>query len=166
MLRTKYNQSFVISGESGAGKSETTKHLVNHIVELCKAGKQELESRIQQLNPLVEAFGNAKTVMNNNSSRFGKFIEIKFDKTGAVLGAELSEYLLEKARVVFQNDGEQNYHVFYYLFAGLKSWPSFSYDLGAPSSHRYFQFPGAPSDDWVLGEGNQKEFPKRSPSRR
>lgn len=119
MLRNKDNQAFVISGESGAGKTETTKHVVNHVIELCKAGNKELETRITQLNPLIEAFGNAKTVMNNNSSRFGKFLELKFDNTGAVHGAQISEYLLEKSRVTLQAPNEQNYHVFYILLSGL-----------------------------------------------
>jgi myosin-3 len=158
MLRTKTSQSFVISGESGAGKSESTKHIVNHVIELCKAGKKSLEQRIQDLNPLLEAFGNAKTVMNNNSSRFGKFIEIKFTTTGAVMGAELSEYLLEKSRVARQSEGELNYHVFYYLLAGLPQCSLFSYDLGPASAHNYLRSPGGPTDAEVACPDNVASF--------
>eukprot|EP00039_Didymoeca_costata_P021881 m.3158 g.3158 ORF g.3158 m.3158 type:complete len:1082 (-) comp2700_c0_seq1:73-3318(-) len=152
MLRDKKNQSFVICGESGAGKSESTKVIIGQIIELCKAGKKELEGRIQQLNPLLEAYGNAKTVMNNNSSRFGKYIELKFDTTGAVVGAELSEYLLEKSRVCQQNAGEQNYHIFYYLLAAKCE----EYKLGSPSSHPYF--PSDVDDAKVSSPENMEHF--------
>ena len=80
------------SGESGAGKTETTKSIVAHVLELCKAGKSTLERNILNLNPLLEAFGNAQTVLNDNSSRFGKYIELQFDRTGAVLGGAFEEY--------------------------------------------------------------------------
>eukprot|EP00042_Codosiga_hollandica_P054804 m.750591 g.750591 ORF g.750591 m.750591 type:complete len:1671 (+) comp58981_c0_seq6:1033-6045(+) len=118
MTQGHKNQCCVISGESGAGKTETAKFLVEQIMTLCK-GTGSLEQKILQANPLLEAFGNAKTVINNNSSRFGKFLEIKFGFYGEVLGATLAEYLLEKSRVVVQADGERNFHVFYYLFHGL-----------------------------------------------
>jgi myosin-3 len=158
LLRTKNSQSFVISGESGAGKSESTKHIINHVMQLCKAGKKTLESQIMSMNPLLEAFGNAKTVMNNNSSRFGKYIEIKFDGTGAVVGAEISEYLLEKSRVCSQQEGEQTYHIFYYLLAGIGQCDIFSYDLGLPSSHNYMNSKGAPTDGQIMSEENVTNF--------
>eukprot|EP00038_Savillea_parva_P020859 m.32698 g.32698 ORF g.32698 m.32698 type:complete len:1058 (-) comp4913_c0_seq1:120-3293(-) len=156
MLRSKRNQAFVISGESGAGKTESTKFIVNHVIEMCKASNKELENRITRLNPLIEAFGNAKTVMNNNSSRFGKFLELNFDVTGAVTGAEISEYLLEKSRVTMQAPGEQNYHVFYILLAGVaaRADQRDTYQLGKPSTHKYVAAEGAPSDDDVLGGTN------------
>ena len=112
------HQCCVISGESGAGKTETAKFLVEHLLSMCK-GSGKLEERIMQVNPLLEAFGNAKTIINDNSSRFGKYLDIKFGFYGEVLGATLSEYLLEKSRVVRQGDGERNFHIFYYIFAGL-----------------------------------------------
>jgi len=160
MLRSRANQVFVISGESGAGKTESSKYLVSHVIELCKAGNKELESRITQLNPLVEAFGNAKTVMNNNSSRFGKYLELKFDLTGAVKGAQLSEYLLEKSRVTAQAPGEQNYHVFYILLAGLKSGMREQLGLGGPSAHAYLRSPGAPADSDVMNAKNAEALPQ------
>ncbi|CAF0769124.1 unnamed protein product [Brachionus calyciflorus] len=113
------SQCCVISGESGAGKTESTKHFINHLIYLC-LGNTRLELQILQVNPLLEAFGNATTLMNDNSSRFGKYIELSF-YNNKVVGAKISEYLLEKSRVVFQNKGEQNFHIFYYLLAGLES---------------------------------------------
>ncbi|NXK11068.1 MYO3B protein, partial [Herpetotheres cachinnans] len=123
------------SGESGAGKTESTKLLLQHIMNLCK-GNSQLEQQILQVNPLLEAFGNAQTVMNDNSSRFGKYIELRFQKN-TVRGAKLSEYLLEKSRVVQQDTGERNFHIFYYMFAGLSSEEKEMYGLLDPSLYRY-----------------------------
>ncbi|KAM8793019.1 myosin-IIIb-like [Eudromia elegans] len=123
------------SGESGAGKTESTKLLLQHIMNLCK-GNSQLEQQILQVNPLLEAFGNAQTVMNDNSSRFGKYIQLRFQKN-AVKGAKLSEYLLEKSRVVQQDTGERNFHIFYYMFAGLSSEKKEMYGLLDPSLYRY-----------------------------
>eukprot|EP00049_Salpingoeca_infusionum_P009500 m.160394 g.160394 ORF g.160394 m.160394 type:complete len:1146 (-) comp14350_c0_seq4:619-4056(-) len=120
MLRDKKSQSFVISGESGAGKTETTKHIVSHLMYLCKAGNTELETNIARLNPLLEAFGNASTAMNNNSSRFGKYLQLRFDPaTGGVQSAALTTYLLEKSRVTKREAGDDTYHIFYYLLYGM-----------------------------------------------
>ncbi|NWX32023.1 MYO3B protein, partial [Notiomystis cincta] len=123
------------SGESGAGKTESTKLLLQHIMNLCK-GNSQLEQQILQVNPLLEAFGNAQTVMNDNSSRFGKYIQLRFQKN-TVQGAKLSEYLLEKSRVVQQDAGERNFHIFYYMFAGLSSEQKEMYGLLDPSLYRY-----------------------------
>ncbi|NXS28393.1 MYO7A protein, partial [Pomatostomus ruficeps] len=123
------------SGESGAGKTESTKLLLQHIMNLCK-GNSQLEQQILQVNPLLEAFGNAQTVMNDNSSRFGKYIQLRFQKN-RVQGAKLSEYLLEKSRVVQQDTGERNFHIFYYMFAGLSSEQKEMYGLLDPSLYRY-----------------------------
>ncbi|NWU22659.1 MYO3B protein, partial [Dyaphorophyia castanea] len=123
------------SGESGAGKTESTKFLLQHIMNLCK-GNSQLEQRILQVNPLLEAFGNAQTVMNDNSSRFGKYIQLRF-QNNTVRGAKLSEYLLEKSRVVQQDAGERNFHIFYYMFAGLSSEQKEIYGLLDPSLYRY-----------------------------
>ncbi|NXU85139.1 MYO3B protein, partial [Xiphorhynchus elegans] len=123
------------SGESGAGKTESAKLLLQHIMNLCK-GNSQLEQQILQVNPLLEAFGNAQTVMNDNSSRFGKYIQLRFQKN-TVQGAKLSEYLLEKSRVVHQDTGERNFHIFYYMFAGLSAEEKEIYGLLDPSLYRY-----------------------------
>ncbi|XP_052633959.1 unconventional myosin-VIIa-like isoform X2 [Harpia harpyja] len=129
------NQCIVISGESGAGKTESTKLLLQHIMNLCK-GNSQLERQILQVNPLLEAFGNAQTAINDNSSRFGKYIQLRF-QNNTVQGAKLSEYLLEKSRVVQQDIGERNFHIFYYMFAGLSSEEKEMYGLLDPSLYRY-----------------------------
>eukprot|EP01147_Barroeca_monosierra_P010244 gene10244-2400_t len=128
MMRNYQPQVTVISGESGAGKTESTKHFMRQIMTASSFrnggsddGPREfhpVELKIIQTNPILEAFGNAQTVMNDNSSRFGKFIELKFNSLGLVMGASLSHYLLEKARVVQQGTGERNYHIFELLLAG------------------------------------------------
>ena len=113
------------SGESGAGKTESAKFIIRQIIKLCQGGgvvngsdQRELENKILQVNPVLEAFGNARTNMNDNSSRFGKYTELIFEGSqGTVLGARISEYLLEKSRVVAQAPGERNFHILYYLFA-------------------------------------------------
>ncbi|KAK9968759.1 hypothetical protein ABG768_003067 [Culter alburnus] len=129
------NQCIVISGESGAGKTESTKLLLRHIMELCKANSQ-LEQQILQVNPLLEAFGNAQTVMNDNSSRFGKYIQLRF-LNSSVKGAKINEYLLEKSRVVHQDEGEQNFHIFYFMLAGISIEDKEIYGLLDPTHYRY-----------------------------
>ncbi|XP_041858275.1 myosin-IIIb isoform X2 [Melanotaenia boesemani] len=113
------DQCIIISGESGAGKTESAHLIVQHLTFLGKANNRSLREKILQVNPLVEAFGNACTAINDNSSRFGKYLEMKFTPTGAVIGAKISEYLLEKSRVIKQAIGEKNFHIFYYMYAGL-----------------------------------------------
>eukprot|EP00118_Oscarella_pearsei_P013160 m.102196 g.102196 ORF g.102196 m.102196 type:complete len:1038 (+) comp37156_c0_seq1:160-3273(+) len=136
MLDTLRSQCCVISGESGAGKTETAKYMISQLIELCQ-GKSALEQKIIQVNPLLESFGNAQTVMNDNSSRFGKYIQLKFSKQGQIMGAKISEYLLEKNRVVRQAQGERNFHIFYYLFAGLDADEQQKFKLGNPDDQRY-----------------------------
>ncbi|XP_051022389.1 myosin-IIIb [Acomys russatus] len=113
------DQCIVISGESGSGKTESAHLIVHHLTFLGKANNQTLRQKILQVNSLVEAFGNACTAINSNSSRFGKYLEMIFTPTGAVMGARISEYLLEKSRVIKQPAGEKNFHIFYYIYAGL-----------------------------------------------
>ena len=132
MMQDGKNHSIVISGESGAGKTETMKLALQYIAEVSAKKVQteeaaegavataSLEERILKANPVMEAFGNAKTTRNNNSSRFGKWTCIKFDKGGAIIGGSIINYLLEKSRVVGHGDGERNYHIFYQLFAGAE----------------------------------------------
>ncbi|XP_021363725.1 myosin-IIIb-like isoform X3 [Mizuhopecten yessoensis] len=121
MMHYKKHQCIVISGESGAGKTESANLMVQQLTQLGKAGNRTLEERILQVNPLMEAFGNAKTVINDNSSRFGKYLEMFFTISGTVIGAKITEYLLEKSRVISQARGEQNFHIFYYIHDGLSS---------------------------------------------
>ncbi|XP_063777711.1 myosin-IIIa isoform X3 [Pseudophryne corroboree] len=119
MVNYSSDQCIVISGESGAGKTEGAHLLVQQLTVLGKANNRTLQEKILQVNNLVEAFGNACTIINENSSRFGKYLEMKFTKNGSVVAAQISEYLLEKSRVVHQAIGEKNFHVFYYIYAGL-----------------------------------------------
>uniref|UniRef100_A0A8C1RP33 non-specific serine/threonine protein kinase n=1 Tax=Cyprinus carpio TaxID=7962 RepID=A0A8C1RP33_CYPCA len=119
MVSYNADQCIVISGESGAGKTESAHLLVQQLTVLGKANNRTLQEKILLVNSLVEAFGNACTVINDNSSRFGKYLEMKFTCGGTVVGAQISDYLLEKSRVVHQAVGERNFHIFYYIYAGL-----------------------------------------------
>ncbi|XP_036109240.1 myosin-IIIb [Molossus molossus] len=119
MVTFSKDQCIVISGESGSGKTESAHLIVQHLTFSGKANNQTLREKILQVNSLVEAFGNACTAINDNSSRFGKYLEMMFTPTGAVMGARISEYLLEKSRVIKQAVGEKNFHIFYYIYAGL-----------------------------------------------
>lgn len=116
MMRDGVNQSIIISGESGAGKTETAKIAMQYLAAV--GGGGGVENEILQTNPILEAFGNAKTLRNDNSSRFGKLIDIFFDDVGRICGAKAQTYLLEKSRVVQQTVGERSYHIFYQLCAG------------------------------------------------
>lgn len=119
MLNEHQNQSILITGESGAGKTENTKKVIQYLTAIAgKSEAGELEQQLLQANPVLESFGNACTVRNNNSSRFGKFIEIQFNSSGYIVGASINSYLLEKSRVVGQALGERNFHIFYQLLAG------------------------------------------------
>ncbi|WIA33590.1 hypothetical protein OEZ86_006714 [Tetradesmus obliquus] len=118
MVRQGTSQSLVINGESGAGKTETTKKAMQFFAAL--AGGTGVEGQVLETNPILEAFGNAKTLRNHNSSRFGKLIEIHFNKTNHICGARIRTYLLEKSRVVHQLKGERSYHIFYQLVRGTK----------------------------------------------
>ena len=115
MRRTGGSQAVVMSGESGAGKTETTKHLMRYLTQRASRASEleAISTVILQANPITEAFGNAKTQRNNNSSRFGKFIKIHFGQHGAVTGASLTTYLLERSRVTQMASDERSYHIFY-----------------------------------------------------
>ncbi|XP_077364898.1 myosin-IIIa isoform X2 [Festucalex cinctus] len=119
MVSHNSDQCIVISGESGAGKTESTHLLVQQLTVLGKANNRSFQEKILLVNSLVEAFGNACTAINHNSSRFGKYLEMKFAAGGTVVSAKISEYLLEKSRVIHQAVGEKNFHIFYYIYAGL-----------------------------------------------
>ena len=133
-LASSCNQSILVSGESGAGKTVTTKFIMQYLASLSKRKttcasasvqpngddqKVNIEQQVLQSNPILESFGNARTIRNDNSSRFGKFIEIQFTQAGNLAGACIDTYLLEKVRLVSQMDGERNYHIFYELMEGL-----------------------------------------------
>ncbi|KFK40409.1 hypothetical protein AALP_AA3G369800 [Arabis alpina] len=120
MINEGISQSILVSGESGAGKTESTKLLMKYLAKMggrAVSDKRTVENQVLESNPVLEAFGNAKTVRNNNSSRFGKFVEIQFDQGGKISGAAIRTYLLEKSRVCQVSDGERNYHCFYMLCA-------------------------------------------------
>ena len=123
------NQSILVSGESGAGKTETAKTMIDYLGMMSSANSctnvqkslaEGVNKRLKASNPILESFGNAKTSRNDNSSRFGKYIKLFFDKgSGILIGAEMVHYLLEKSRIVTQNEGERGYHVFYEILAGM-----------------------------------------------
>ncbi|XP_055005723.1 unconventional myosin-VI-like [Boleophthalmus pectinirostris] len=127
---------FIVSGESGAGKTENTKFVLRYLTTSYGTG-QDIDERIVEANPLLEAFGNAKTVRNNNSSRFGKFVEIHFNEKNAVVGGFVSHYLLEKSRICTQGPEERNYHIFYRLCAGAPEDMREKLHLKAPDTFRY-----------------------------
>ncbi|XP_069761762.1 myosin-11 isoform X3 [Narcine bancroftii] len=133
MLQDREDQSILCTGESGAGKTENTKKVIQYLAVVASSHKSkkdasaiqdssfaygELEKQLLQANPILEAFGNAKTVKNDNSSRFGKFIRINFDVTGYIVGANIDTYLLEKSRAIRQAMEERTFHIFYYLLSG------------------------------------------------
>uniref|UniRef100_A0A3P8RKW8 Unconventional myosin-VI n=1 Tax=Amphiprion percula TaxID=161767 RepID=A0A3P8RKW8_AMPPE len=132
----KMSQSIIVSGESGAGKTENTKFVLRYLTTSYGTG-QDIDERIVEANPLLEAFGNAKTVRNNNSSRFGKFVEIHFNEKNAVVGGFVSHYLLEKSRICRQSPEERNYHIFYRLCAGAPEDIRQKFHLGSPDTFRY-----------------------------
>ncbi|XP_037603216.1 myosin VIb isoform X3 [Sebastes umbrosus] len=132
----KLSQSIIVSGESGAGKTENTKFVLRYLTTTYGSG-QDIDERIVEANPLLEAFGNAKTVRNNNSSRFGKFVEIHFNEKNAVVGGFVSHYLLEKSRICMQSNDERNYHIFYRLCAGASEDIKKKLHLDSPDSFRY-----------------------------
>ncbi|XP_015265686.1 PREDICTED: myosin-9 [Gekko japonicus] len=123
MMQDREDQSILCTGESGAGKTENTKKVIQYLAHVASSHKTkkdqgELERQLLQANPILEAFGNAKTVKNDNSSRFGKFIRINFDVNGYIVGANIETYLLEKSRAIRQAKEERTFHIFYYLLTG------------------------------------------------
>ncbi|XP_073135528.1 myosin-6-like [Henckelia pumila] len=120
MIKEGISQAILVSGESGAGKTESTKMLMSYLAHMggrARAEGRSVEQQVLESNPVLEAFGNAKTVRNNNSSRFGKFVEIQFNNNGRISGAAIRTYLLERSRVCQVSDPERNYHCFYMLCA-------------------------------------------------
>ncbi|XP_021738908.1 myosin-15-like [Chenopodium quinoa] len=138
MINEHRSQSILVSGESGAGKTETTKLIMQYLAYMggrASNGERSVEQQVLESNPLLEAFGNARTVRNDNSSRFGKFVEIQFDDNGRISGAAIRTYLLERSRVVQITDPERNYHCFYQLCASRED--SEKYKLEDPRQFHY-----------------------------
>ncbi|NWH72650.1 MYO15 protein, partial [Piaya cayana] len=134
VVDAKHNQCIIISGESGSGKTEATKLILRYLAAVSQ--KRSTAPQILEATPLLESFGNAKTVRNDNSSRFGKFVEI-FLEDGLICGAITSQYLLEKSRVVFQAKSERNYHIFYEMLAGLPAQQRQRYCLQGAETYYY-----------------------------
>ncbi|XP_046286392.1 unconventional myosin-VI isoform X1 [Marmota monax] len=161
----KISQSVIVSGESGAGKTENTKFVLRYLTESYGTG-QDIDERIVEANPLLEAFGNAKTVRNNNSSRFGKFVEIHFNEKSSVVGGFVSHYLLEKSRICVQGKEERNYHIFYRLCAGASEDIREKLHLSSPDNFRYLNrgctryFANKETDKQILQNRRSPEYLK------
>ncbi|KAF4803805.1 Unconventional myosin-Vb [Turdus rufiventris] len=158
MAREKKNQSIIVSGESGAGKTVSAKYAMRFFATVGgSASETSIEAKVLASNPIMEAIGNAKTTRNDNSSRFGKYIQIGFDKEYHIIGAKMRTYLLEKSRVVFQAENERNYHIFYQLCAS-SSLPEFK-DLGLTCAEDFF-YTSQGEDTSIDGVDDADDFEK------
>ncbi|KAG8158825.1 hypothetical protein KVR01_011268 [Diaporthe batatas] len=161
MLRDKKNQTIVVSGESGAGKTVSAKYIMRYFATRespdspgAKAKKgsdalSETEEQILATNPIMESFGNAKTTRNDNSSRFGKYIEIMFNSNTDIIGAKIRTYLLERSRLVFQPMKERNYHIFYQMLAGVSEQQRQEWNLLPVEQFEYLNQGNTPTIDGV-----------------
>ncbi|CCD24497.1 myosin 1 NDAI_0D01830 [Naumovozyma dairenensis CBS 421] len=172
LLSEKQNQSVLVTGESGAGKTENTKKILQYLASITSSTTtisnptspnktnfiQEgtFERKILQSNPILESFGNAQTVRNNNSSRFGKFIKIEFDDRGKINGAHIEWYLLEKSRVIEQHPDERNYHIFYQLLTGLSEQELRKLELYSKSTSDYYYL--SRSNSSIPGVNDAQDF--------
>ncbi|XP_006805660.1 myosin IEb [Neolamprologus brichardi] len=157
MMIDSENQCVIISGESGAGKTVAAKYIMSYVSKVSGGGNkvQRVKDIILQSNPLLEAFGNAKTVRNNNSSRFGKYFEIQFSRGGAPDGGKISNFLLEKSRVVSQNQGERNFHIYYQLLGGATAEQRENLGVTTPDYYNYLNQTGTYTVEDV---NDKKEF--------
>ncbi|GAA5796115.1 hypothetical protein HPULCUR_001484 [Helicostylum pulchrum] len=166
MIREEINQTIVVSGESGAGKTVSAKFIMRYFAtaddqEVAEKKKKsdgsmtEVEEQILATNPIMEAFGNAKTSRNDNSSRFGKYIEIQFDNDANIVGAKIRTYLLERSRLIFQPEIERNYHIFYQLCAGAPSQERKDFGLSQYTDFHYLNQSGTGE---IAGVNDAEEF--------
>uniref|UniRef100_A0A7N6A258 Osteoclast-stimulating factor 1 n=1 Tax=Anabas testudineus TaxID=64144 RepID=A0A7N6A258_ANATE len=151
------NQCVIISGESGAGKTVAAKYIMGYISKVSGGGSkvQHVKDIILQSNPLLEAFGNAKTVRNNNSSRFGKYFEIQFSRGGEPDGGKISNFLLEKSRVVSQNENERNFHIYYQMIEGANAQQKEALGIMTPDYYYYLNQSGTYKVD---GTNDSKDY--------
>ncbi|XP_021571446.1 unconventional myosin-Vb [Carlito syrichta] len=158
MARDEKNQSIIVSGESGAGKTVSAKYAMRYFATVGgSASETNIEEKVLASSPIMEAIGNAKTTRNDNSSRFGKYIQIGFDKRYHIIGANMRTYLLEKSRVVFQADDERNYHIFYQLCAAA-SLPEFK-ELALSNAEDFF-YTSQGGDTSIEGVDDAQDFEK------
>ncbi|EFP91721.2 Myosin type-2 heavy chain 1 [Puccinia graminis f. sp. tritici] len=171
MIRDRRDQTVIVSGESGAGKTVSAKYIMRYFATVDDpdrpgkrkqqgadgSGMTEVEEQILATNPIMEAFGNAKTTRNDNSSRFGKYIEILFDNEQNIVGAKIRTYLLERSRLVYQPETERNYHIFYQLIAGTPQAERKQLGLDSISKFHYLN-QGGPSAERIASVDDKKEF--------
>ncbi|RLU24466.1 hypothetical protein DMN91_002555, partial [Ooceraea biroi] len=157
MLIDNESQCVIISGESGAGKTVAAKYIMSYVARVSGGGEkvQKVKDVILESNPLLEAFGNAKTVRNNNSSRFGKYVEMQFGSGGQPNGGKISNFLLEKSRVTCHNPGERNFHIFYQLATGANQQMQSEFGLTNLDYYQYLSYGG---NHRVDGTNDARDF--------
>ncbi|KAL1782074.1 unconventional myosin-Vc isoform X1 [Sigmodon hispidus] len=161
MARNNRNQSIIVSGESGAGKTVSARYAMRYFATVSKSSSNaHVEDKVLASNPITEAVGNAKTTRNDNSSRFGKYTEISFDERNQIIGANMRTYLLEKSRVVFQSENERNYHIFYQLCACAQQSEFKHLKLGSAEEFNYTRMGGSTVIEGVNDRADMLETQK------